>query len=120
MITKELCHSFGKTSITVNEAPLFAVNRILAPMINEAVFVLQEGTATREDIDLGMKLGANHPIGPLALADMIGLDVLLMVLDTLYQETADSKYRPATLLRMLVRAGHYGRKTGRGFYEYEN
>jgi 3-hydroxybutyryl-CoA dehydrogenase len=118
MIAKDLCESFGKKSITVNEAPLFAVNRILAPMINEAIFVLQEGIATKEDIDLGMKLGANHPIGPLALADMIGLDVLLMVMETLYEETADSKYRPATLLRKLVRAGHYGRKTGRGFYEY--
>ncbi|MEC1520463.1 3-hydroxybutyryl-CoA dehydrogenase [Neobacillus niacini] len=118
MIAKDLCESFGKKSITVNEAPLFAVNRILAPMINEAIFVLQEGVATKEDIDLGMKLGANHPIGPLALADMIGLDVMLMVMETLYEETADSKYRPATLLRKLVRAGHYGRKTGRGFYEY--
>lgn len=118
MVAKDLCESIGKKSITVNEAPLFAVNRILAPMINEAIFVLQEGVATKEDIDLGMKLGANHPIGPLALADMIGLDVLLMVLDTLYEETADSKYRPATLLRKLVRAGHFGRKTGRGFYEY--
>lgn len=118
LIAKDLCESFGKKSITVNEAPLFAVNRILAPMINEAIFVLQEGVATKEDIDLGMKLGANHPIGPLALADMIGLDVMLMVLDTLYQETADSKYRPATLLRKLVRAGHNGRKTGHGFYEY--
>jgi 3-hydroxybutyryl-CoA dehydrogenase len=118
LIAKDLCESFGKKSITVNEAPLFAVNRILAPMINEAIFVLQEGVATKEDIDLGMKLGANHPIGPLALADMIGLDVMLMVMETLYEETADSKYRPATLLRKLVRAGHYGRKTGRGFYEY--
>ncbi|MCL4439760.1 MAG: 3-hydroxybutyryl-CoA dehydrogenase [Firmicutes bacterium] len=117
-IVKDLCESFGKKPITVNEAPLFAVNRILVPMINEAVIVLQEGTATKEDIDLGMKLGANHPIGPLALADMIGLDVLLMVMETLYEETADSKYRPATLMRKLVRAGHYGRKTGRGFYDY--
>ncbi|MBM4763773.1 3-hydroxybutyryl-CoA dehydrogenase [Bacillus sp. B15-48] len=118
LIAKDLCQSFGKTLITVNEAPLFAVNRILAPMINEAIFVLQDGVASAEDIDLGMKLGANHPIGPLALADLIGLDVLLTALDTLYVETADSKFRPATLLRKLVRAGHYGRKTGRGFYEY--
>ncbi|MBF7084312.1 3-hydroxybutyryl-CoA dehydrogenase [Desulfallas sp. Bu1-1] len=118
MMAKKLCESFGKKTITVNEAPLFAVNRILVPMINEAIFVLQEGIASKEDIDLGMKLGANHPIGPLALADLIGLDVLLMVMETLYTETADSKYRPATLLRKLVRAGHYGRKTGRGFYEY--
>lgn len=118
MTVKNLCESFGKKAITVNEAPLFAVNRILVPMINEAVFVLQEGIASREDIDLGMKLGANHPIGPLALADMIGLDVLLMVMENLCTETGDSKYRPATLIRKLVRAGHYGRKTGRGFYEY--
>jgi 3-hydroxybutyryl-CoA dehydrogenase len=118
-LAMKICQSFDKTPITVQEAPLFAVNRILVPMINEAICVLQEGIASREDIDLGMKLGANHPIGPLALADLVGLDVLLMVMQTLYNETADSKYRPATLLRKLVRAGHYGRKTGRGFYEYK-
>lgn len=114
-----LSKQFGKEPIAVEEAPLFAVNRILVPMLNEAIFVLQEGIASAEDIDKGMVLGANHPIGPLALADLIGLDTLLMVIDTLYRETGDSKYRACTLLRKLVRAGHYGRKTGKGFYEYQ-
>jgi 3-hydroxybutyryl-CoA dehydrogenase len=113
-----LARKMGKEPIAVNEAPLFAVNRILCPMINEAAFVLMEGVASAEDIDKGMVLGANHPIGPLALADLVGLDVLLLVLDTLYAETGDSKYRPCPLVRKLVRAGHLGRKTGRGFYSY--
>lgn len=115
---KKLVQSLGKESIDVKESPLFAVNRILVPMINEAIFVLQEGVASAEDIDKGMKLGANHPIGPLALADLIGLDTLLFIQDSLYEETQDSKYRAAPLLRKLVRAGHLGRKTGRGFYTY--
>jgi 3-hydroxybutyryl-CoA dehydrogenase len=114
----ELSRKLGKEPITVNEAPLFVVNRILVPMINEAAFVLMEGIASAEDIDRGMMLGANHPIGPLALADLVGLDVLLAVMDTLYLETGDSKYRTCPLIRKLVRAGHFGRKTGRGFYTY--
>lgn len=117
-VTQKLVKNMGKESIMVNEAPLFAVNRILVPMLNEAMFVLMEGVATAEDIDKGMILGANHPIGPLALSDLIGLDTLLMVCETLYNETGDSKYRPCPLLRKLVRAGHLGRKTGRGFYNY--
>lgn len=114
-----VCKRLGKDPIYVKEAPLFVVNRILVPMLNEAIFVLQEGLATPEDIDKGMMLGANHPIGPLALSDMIGLDTLLFVAQTLYEETGDSKYRPAGLLKQMVRAGHLGRKSGRGFYQYE-
>lgn len=113
-----LVESFRKEAIFVQEAPLFAVNRILVPMLNEAMFVLMEGVASAEDIDKGMRLGANHPIGPLALSDLVGLDTLLFVTETLYQETGDSKYRPCPLLRKLVRAGHLGRKSGRGFYVY--
>ena len=114
----DLARKMGKEPIAVNEAPLFVVNRILIPMINEAAFVLMEGVAGAEDIDKGMMLGANHPIGPLALADLVGIDVLLAVQDSLYRETGDSKYRACPLIRKMVRAGHLGRKSGRGFYDY--
>jgi 3-hydroxybutyryl-CoA dehydrogenase len=110
--------TIGKTPIIINEAPGFVVNRILVPMINEAAYALMEGVASAEDIDTGMKLGANHPIGPLALADLIGIDVCLAVMETLYNEFGDSKYRPCPLMRKLVRAGFLGRKTGRGFFNY--
>ena len=116
--TKALTEKFGKTPIEIKEAPGFAVNRILCPMINEAVFVYAEGVASAEDIDRGMVLGANHPIGPLALADMVGLDTLLLVLEGLHQELGEDKYRPAPLLRKMVRAGYLGRKSGKGFYDY--
>jgi 3-hydroxybutyryl-CoA dehydrogenase len=108
----------GKRPITVKNSPGFVVNRILCPMINEAVFALQEGLASAEAIDDGMKLGCNHPIGPLALADMIGLDVLLAVMNVFYADFNDPKYRPALLLKDMVAAGYLGRKTGRGFYTY--
>jgi 3-hydroxybutyryl-CoA dehydrogenase len=110
--------ALGKTPITVKNAPGFVVNRILVPMINEAFFVLAEGLATPEDIDAGMKLGCNQPIGPLALADMIGLDVCLAVMDVYVSEFADSKYRPCPLLKEMVAAGRLGRKTGQGVYRY--
>ena len=115
---KALAEKLGKTPITVKNAPGFVVNRILVPMINEAFFVLAEGLATPEDIDAGMKLGCNQPIGPLALADMIGLDVCLAVMEVYLTEFGDSKYRPCPLLKEMVAAGRLGRKTGRGVYTY--
>ena len=115
---KALAVALGKSPITVKNAPGFVVNRILVPMINEAFFVLAEGLATPEDIDAGMRLGCNHPIGPLALADMVGLDVCLAVMEVYLEQFGDSKYRPCPLLREYVAAGHLGRKTGRGVYSY--
>jgi 3-hydroxybutyryl-CoA dehydrogenase len=116
--TDALARKLGKTPISVKNAPGFVVNRILCPMINEAIFVLQEGLATPEEIDAGMKLGANHPIGPLALADLVGLDTLLAVLNVFYADFRDPKYRAAPLLIEMVDAGYLGRKSGRGFYKY--
>jgi len=115
---QDLAKRLGKTPITVKNNPGFVVNRILVPMINEAFFVLAEGLASAEDIDAGMKLGCNQPIGPLALADMIGLDVCLAVMEVYLRELGDSKYRPCPLLREMVAAGRLGRKTGRGVYSY--
>ena len=113
-----MSEAINKTPVEVKEAPGFVVNRILIPMINEAAFILQEGVATVEDIDAAMKLGANHPMGPLALGDLVGLDIVVAIMDVLYNETGDSKYRCCTLLRKYVRAGWLGRKSGKGFYDY--
>jgi 3-hydroxybutyryl-CoA dehydrogenase len=111
--------TMGKEPITVQSSPGFVVNRILLPMINEAFFVLHEGVASAEDIDTGMKLGCNHPIGPLALADLIGLDTCLAIMEVYQSEFKDDKYRPSPLLLDLVAKGHLGRKTGRGVYVYD-
>ena len=115
---KNLSVAIGKEPVEVAEAPGFVVNRILIPMINEASFILQEGIASVEDIDTAMKFGANHPMGPLALGDLIGLDVCLAIMDVLFTETGDSKYRASSILRKYVRAGWLGRKSGKGFYDY--
>jgi 3-hydroxybutyryl-CoA dehydrogenase len=114
----DYAQAVGKTAITVKNSPGFVVNRILCPMLNEAIFVRQEGLATAEEIDAGMKLGCNHPIGPLALADLVGLDTLLAVLEVFYGDFNDPKYRPAPLLKEMVAAGWLGRKSGRGFFQY--
>jgi 3-hydroxybutyryl-CoA dehydrogenase len=116
--TWALSEKFGKTPAKANDYPGFIANRILLPMLNEAVYCLYHGVGTREDIDTVMKLGMNHPMGPLALADLIGLDTCLAIMETLYEGFKDSKYRPCPLLRKYVEAGWLGRKTGRGFYEY--
>ena len=116
--TMDLALALGKTPVVVEDRPGFVSNRVLLPMINEAVFALQEGVATREAIDTVMKLGMNHPLGPLALADLIGLDVCLDIMEVLQRGFGDDKYRPCPLLRTMVAAGRLGRKVGRGFYEY--
>ena len=117
-ITLDLCEKFGKTAAEASDFPGFIANRILLPMINEAVFCLYQGVGKVEDIDTVMKLGMNHPMGPLALADLIGLDTCLAIMETLYDGFKDSKYRPCPLLRKYVEAGWLGRKTGKGFYQY--
>jgi 3-hydroxybutyryl-CoA dehydrogenase len=114
----ELAKRFGKTTVTAKDRPGFVVNRILIPLLNEACFALEEGLASAEDIDTGVRLGLNHPMGPLTLADFVGLDTLLSIAEVLHREMGDDKYRPAPILRQYVAAGWYGRKSGRGFYTY--
>lgn len=119
-LARDIALRLGKTVITSKDQPGFVVNRMLIPFLNEACFALQEGLGTPEDIDVGARLGLNHPMGPLELADLIGLDTLLFIAEVLHREFGDTKYRPATLLRNLVAAGWYGKKTGRGFYVYDD
>lgn len=114
----ELANTLGKTPVIVNDSPGFVSNRILLPMLNEAIYCLMEGVSTRESIDSVMTLGMNHPMGPLALADLIGLDTCLHIMEVLYEGFSDSKYRPCPLLKKMVHAGQLGKKTGRGFYDY--
>ncbi|MBM4405912.1 MAG: 3-hydroxybutyryl-CoA dehydrogenase [Chloroflexi bacterium] len=112
------CKAIGKTPVVVKDSPAFIVNRIVGPMMNEACFLLMEGVATKEDIDTAVKLGLNHPMGPFELADLVGLDICLHEIELMYEQFADSKYRPAPLLKQMVMAGYLGRKTGKGFYDY--